>query len=64
MILRLIGQRSRGQIGHSDILATRYLENPLLDRLQTLYTSTSRKVDGRKVDNKMNLTIQTQAFKP
>jgi hypothetical protein len=27
-------QRSRGQIGHMNILTTQYLENPLLDRLQ------------------------------
>jgi hypothetical protein len=36
MMLRLKGQRLRGEIGHRNILTTQYLENPLLDRVQSL----------------------------
>jgi hypothetical protein len=42
LILKSVGQRSRLiNTGNRNILSAQYLENPLLDRLQTWYTGTS-----------------------
>jgi hypothetical protein len=38
MTLLILRLKIKGQTGYENILTTHYLENPLLDRHQTLYT--------------------------